>query len=135
MENLIDKIKESKIGTNVPLNKALFIAANIKLKNSNIPAIPDKFGELLFIFNGLSNEGSLIFGAEINSTLFVDLVKYNRAFFQGNPSNILILGYDEVFFLIYDNINKNYKIVDKDTLEPEVERENFEDLIPYLLHI
>lgn len=135
MQELINKIKELKIGKNEPLSKPLLTVANLKLRQSSLPQIPESFAALLLEFNGLSNEGSLIFGAELDSTLFYDLVKYNRNFFHDEVSDFLILGYNEAFYLVYDEDEKNYKIVDRDDFETEVASERLEDIVPYLLHI
>ena len=135
MNNLIERLKQSPIGKNVPLSQASLTTANIKLKKSNLPPVPAKFATLLQTFNGLSNEGALVFGAEINSTLFTDLIKYNQTFFRGNPSKLLVLGYDEIFFLIFDSKANQYHIVDRDTFESEVSSDNIEDPLAYLLRM
>ncbi|MDR1694085.1 MAG: hypothetical protein LBR70_02685 [Lactobacillaceae bacterium] len=83
----------------------------------------------------MSNEGALIFGAEIESTLFYDLVKYNRKFFKGDKSDILILGYDEVFYLIYDNNKKDYAIIDRETWEPDFSSRDLFEPLTFLLRL
>lgn len=135
MNNLIENLKQSPIGKNTPISPSLLASANLKLKQSNLPPVPAKFAVLLQTFNGLSNEGALVFGAEINSTLFIDLIKYNQTFFRGNPSKLLVLGYDEVFFLLFDSKANQYHIVDRDTFEPELSSDEIDDPIAYLLRI
>lgn len=135
MDSFINIIKMQKFGKNIPLEIAKLSIANIKLKQNLLPQIPNEFGEFLKNFNGLSNEGSLVFGAYMDSTLFIDLLKFNINFFKGNKSNWLILGFDECFYFVYDSEKIQYHIVDKDTFEPEITSSNIFEPISFLLRL
>jgi hypothetical protein len=135
MHHLAELPDNSPIGKNESISEAQLAMANVKLRQSSLPPIPDGFAGLLRKFNGLSNEGALVFGAEINSTLFVDLVEFNRKFFRGNPSRILILGYDECFYFLFDSVGSRFCIVDQDTFEPEFSSKDITEPVTFLLRL
>ena len=101
-----------------------------------LPEIPAKYADLLTKINGLSNEGSLIFGAETGDNhCFEDIVTANRTFFRGKKSDWLLLGRDESFYFIYEPASQNYHIIDQDSFEPEMTSVDYEPLLVFLLKI
>ncbi len=119
MTDLVNILKSQSIGCNKPLSEAQIKIANIKLKQCGLPEVPSDFVTILNESNGFSNEGALVFGIETASNFFEDLVSFNQKFFHNQSASKLILGYDECFYLLYEDKDKTYKIVDKDTLEEE----------------
>ncbi len=133
MTDLAKVLKSQNIGCNKPLSEAQIKIANIKLKQCGLPEIPSDFAAIIREANGFSNEGALVFGVETASNFFEDLVLFNQQFFRKRPSSKLILGYDECFYFLYEDKDKTYKIVDKDTLEEENSTTSPDELIGFLL--
>ncbi len=133
MTDLANILKSQSIGCNKPLSEAQIKIANIKLKQCGLPEVPSDFVAIIKESNGFSNEGALVFGIETESNFFEDLVLFNQKFFRRQTASKLILGYDECFYLLYEDKEKTYKIVDKDTLEVENSSTSPDELICFLL--
>jgi hypothetical protein len=137
LDELLDYIEENcEIGFNKGTTDIQIALANVKLKQANIPTIPKDFALLLKHFNGLSNNGSIILGVNTGSPLFPDLVDLNiKIFAEEDETSLIILGYDEIFYLIYDDEEEIYRIIDKDDFEEETSTTKLTEIIPYLLKI
>lgn len=119
MDDQIVKIMQ-QTGYNKPATEEQIRICCAKLKMRHLPEIPSEFCEILKKANGFSNEGALVFGAETKENhFFKDLAEYNLKFFKENTSTVLVLGYDESFYLIYESKTKQYQIVDSDSFEVE----------------
>lgn len=132
---MLNLLKE-QIGCNQPATPTQIAMCNVKLKQAELPEIPESYAELLKSANGFSNEGALAFGAEIkNNNWFTDIVKYNQEYFDGEPSSWLILGADDWFYFVYNKIENKYGLLDQDTLKAEWISENIEVPLFQLLKI
>ena len=135
MENLLDELRQ-QVGCNKATTPAQIKIADLKLRQLGLPEIPEKYADLLTKINGLSNEGSLIFGAETGDNhCFEDIVTANRTFFRGKKSDWLLLGRDESFYFIYEPASQNYHIIDQDSFEPEMTSADYEPVLVFLLKI
>lgn len=131
----IEKFKE-QVGCNQSTGEAQIRICNLKLKQNNLPEIPQEYAEVLKMCNGFSNEDVFVFGTEIkNNNWYKDLADFNIAYFRGNTANWLILGEDDFFFFIYDSEQKKYYIADRDDLREEFSDSDFLAPLEYILRI
>lgn len=131
----VDIFKE-QVGCNVAANEAQIRICNLKLKQNNLPEIPQEYAEVLKMCNGFSNEDVFVFGAEIkNNNWYKDLAEFNIAYFRGNKVTWLILGEDDFSFFIYDAKQKKYYIAGRDDLEEEFSDSDFLTSLEYILKI
>ena len=131
----ITHIKE-QVGCNTSATDVQIKICNIKLKQNNLPELPVDFCNLIKTANGFSNEDCLIFGAETDdNNHYKDVFLFNKAYFHGKTSHWLILGENDFFYLIYDEIKKTYHIADRDTLETEYSDTTLNSLIELFLRI
>lgn len=135
-EELITYLKnDSELGLNTATSEVQIALANVKLKQANLPPIPEDFGKLLKNFNGISNNGSIILGVNTGTAMFPELVKFNVQTIGNQESSSIILGYDDMYYLIYDYERKAYRIIDKDDFSEEAETIDFAQIITYLLKV
>lgn len=126
----------AEVGCNQPALEAMVRMCSMKLRQNGLPELPESFCEVLKTCNGFSNEGSLVFGAEIkNNNWFKDVAAFNISYFKGESADWLILGEDDFFFLVYDSGREIYCVVDRDTLEEEVMTVDIVPALEYLLHV
>ena len=136
MSELIDFLNENdEVGLNQPTTEVKIAIANIKLRQLGLPQPGKDFHKLLQKFNGLSNNGCVILGINHKKTIFPDIVDYNELNLQRNTLKEVILGYDDAFWLTYNENTKKYRIIDPDDETEEASSENLADMIPYILHI
>ena len=134
MVNLSRIIEQA--GCNVPASEAAIRMCNMKLRQNKLPELPASFGEVLKICNGISNEGTVVFGAEIkNNSWFKDVAAFNIAYFKGQSADWLILGEDDFFFFIYDSVSRIYCVVDRDTMEEHVSGDDVQQVLECMLRI
>lgn len=130
------KYMEEQVGCNIPATDIQVKICNMKLKQNNLPELPDGYADLLKIHNGFSNEDAKVFGVEIkNNNWYKDIADFNINYFHGNKADWLILGENDYFFLIYDSSQKKYFVSDRDDLEEEYSETDFMQTINYLLRI
>jgi hypothetical protein len=131
----IDTIKE-QVGCNHPATEAQIKICNLKLKQNNLPEIPDEYVGLLKICNGFSNEDALVFGADVkNHNWYKDIADFNIAYFHNGKSDWLILGENDFFLFVYASQQQKYFIVDRDTLEENFSDTDFMPMVNYILRI
>ena len=112
MIELLKYIKASqKCYKEEPLNVVDIIKTQKELVRIGCPFLPVDYIEFLTHFNGLRASDCAILGIAPLSDTQLDIVKFNAAY--NNSSNIAILGYDDSVFLVYDNIEQKYKLIDK----------------------
>ncbi len=123
-------------GCNNPATKAQLKIANLKLKTLKLPELPAEFLQILELSNGLSNEGANVFGVEIKTNSFYyDLVEYNTHFFKNQPSNWLILGFDESFYFVYDAQKERYTLIDQDSFFENISSQQLEPVLKQFLRL
>ena len=114
------KFIEEQVGCNKPATEAQIKICNIKLKQNNLPELPQRFTDLLKAHNGFSNEDAKIFGAEVkDNNRYKDVAAFNIAYFHGNKANWLILGENDFSYFIYDSEQNKYYMTDRDSMEEE----------------
>ena len=135
-DKLISILAENdEVGKNNPCTDMQITVANVKLRRNNIPNIPVDFAELLKKYNGLSCDGNTIFGVATETMFFPDLVDFNISIFEDEETANIVLGQDEDFYLIYDYIQKTYRIIDKFDFEERIRSNELLDVITWILKI
>ena len=135
-DKLIGILAENEeVGKNNPCTDMQITVANVKLRRNNIPNIPVDFAELLKKYNGLSCDGNTIFGVATETMFFPDLVDFNISLFEDEETASIVLGQDEDFYLIYDYIQKTYRIIDKFDFEERIRSNELLDVITWILKI
>ena len=135
-DKLISILAENdEVGKNNPCTDMQITVANVKLRRNNIPNIPVDFAELLKKYNGLSCDGNTIFGVATETMFFPDLVDFNISIFEDEETASIVLGQDEDFYLIYDYIQKTYRIIDKFDFEERIRSNELLDVITWILKI
>ena len=135
-DKLISILAENdEVGKNNPCTDMQITVANVKLRRNNIPNIPADFAELLKRYNGLSCDGNTIFGVATETMFFPDLVDFNISLFEDEETASIVLGQDEDFYLIYDYIQKTYRIIDKFDFEERIRSNELLDVITWILKI
>ena len=135
-DKLIGILAENEeVGKNNPCTDMQITVANVKLRRNNIPNIPVDFAELLKRYNGLSCDGNTIFGVATETMFFPDLVDFNISLFEDEETASIVLGQDEDFYLIYDYIQKTYRIIDKFDFEERIRSNELLDVITWILKI
>ena len=86
-------------------------------------------------YNGLSCDGNTIFGVATETMFFPDLVDFNISIFEDEETANIVLGQDEDFYLIYDYIQKTYRIIDKFDFEERIRSNELLDVITWILKI
>ncbi len=136
IQELIDYIKQNdEVGCNKATSDVKIAIGVLKLKEAGLPEPSTDYYKLLRQFNGLSNNGGYVMGINPESTFFPNLIDYNLKEKENLNTGEIILGYDDDYWLIYNQNNKNYKIVDPDDGSEEGTSNNLADIIPYVLHI
>lgn len=134
-DNLLEIIKLADLGQNESASVADISRARVALKLAKLPPLPEEYEQVLMSFNGLSNDGPLLLGVEENNNFFPNVVKYNKDFFKAAKADFLILGYDDFFYLIFDETDKKYKVVDQDDFGEIIVSDDISAPLAYLLRI
>lgn len=124
----------------VGTNKGAFLAqiemCNIKLKQLNLPKLPDEYVELLKKSNGLTHDDIRVFGVDIkDNNWFDDIFSYNTQTAKLQSLKWIILGRDNEMFLIYDEIRNMYHVVDQDDFSIDVSSNSLVEILVYFLHL
>ena len=82
-----------------------------KLVKRGYPFLPLEFLKFLQHYNGVSANDSAILGIPPLAESKLDIVKYNREF--NDDASLVILGYDDFGFLVYNQTQNCYQLVDK----------------------
>lgn len=131
----METIKQ-QAGYNAPATEAQIRICNLKLRQHDLPELPADYAEMLKICNGLSNEDSLIYGAETGENMrFKDLASFNISYFRGIKSDWLILGEDDYSYFVYDTGQKQYHLNDRETFEEVYSSDDFSAIVEDLLKI
>ena len=108
--------EEEYVGLNEPTTDAQIAMVNMKLQKSGLPKLPAEFADLLKLYNGMSNDGNVIFGINTDTAFFPDLLDFNSKIvsLSSEPVDCLILGHDEEFLLAWYPQEEVYRIIDSD---------------------
>lgn len=130
--NLIRKNKGSK--TALPLQKKDIIAAQKELNKDKLSSLPADFIRFLEKCNGVEGVDSTILGIPPIQNQTLDLIAFNKL--KNTPQGMIILGYDDFCFLVFDNNQEQYALISHDlqtTLET-FEKEEWEDALLSIIH-
>lgn len=94
-----------------PLQSADIIKTQKSLILQGCPFLPVDFLSFLKHFNGVKASDSAILGIAPLEDDSLNIVEFNARF--NFAENKAILGYDDSTFLIYDNTDNRYKLVDR----------------------
>ena len=83
-----------------------------ELVKQGYPFLPLEFISFLKSYNGLRGEDSAILGV-LPKDKGLDIVTFNEI--HNGSKDMVILGYDDFCFLVYDELQKDYVLVDRET--------------------
>ena len=129
---LIRKNKGTK--TELPLQKKDVIAAQKELNKDGYFSLPVEFIRFLEKCNGVEGVDSAILGIPPVQNQALDLMAFNKV--KNTPQGMIILGYDDFCFLVFDNHQEQYALISHDlqtTLET-FEKEEWEDALLSIIH-
>ena len=114
---------------------------NAMLKNDKFSPLPNDYCDFLKNTNGITSGVLEFFGTEKIKRAdynynFPNIVDANEIFKKlDNPlmKNCVLLGYNLLHAIIYDNNEKMYKIVNRNFFTPVKEFSNFNDVLQYIL--
>lgn len=129
----MNKIKE-QAGCNAPASEAQIKMCNVKLKQHNLPELPEAYVKVLQEANGITQDDANVFGVDTQTEWFVDVCEYNINH-QKTPSTKLIIGYDDDTRVIYDSQDKVYKVVSTELDITDMESSELLEVLEYFLRI
>ncbi len=112
MKNLaavLDEYEDVEKGE--PLDILLLPDYNKLLSLQKLPLVPDKWLALLKEFNGLWHDGAAILAVAPDGSVFGDILEYSLH--DAPIPGVLVLGYDEFEYLLYDETVHKYQFYDK----------------------
>jgi len=113
MMNFIQTLKENGYQTqSTPFSKQDVIESQKELVKKGYPFLPLEFISFLKSYNGLRGEDSAVLGiAPKDNSL--DIITFNEM--HNESDDMVILGYDDFCFLVYDEQEKDYLLIDRTT--------------------
>lgn len=96
-----------------PLEKEAIIVAQKVLYNMGLDFIPASYVSFLRHHNGIKTNGCYLFGATVDDDL--DIIDKNEQ--MARPENTIILGYNDFDLLVYNYVEKEYQIIDREDFE------------------
>ena len=93
-------------------SEALIVAQKI-LVNSGLDFIPSSYASFLKHYNGIKANGAYLFGATVDDEL--DIIDGNEQI--SKPEKTLLLGYNDFDLLVFNFLEKQYQIVDREDME------------------
>ena len=130
MNNIINKL-QSIIKSNSSITSTNVIFMQQFLKQHNYALLPPEFIEFLHHFNGISYNGSTIYGI-LTSQNLQDISKTNTSIIHPLHKDLVFLGHDDLDYLAYNERHQVYQIIDKADFEV---LEEYKDLSSALQHI
>jgi|GEM_PF-4508939 len=113
MIDFIKALKEKGYQTQeTPFKTKDVIEIQKELVKNGYPLLPLEFIGFLKYYNGLKGEDSAILGV-LPKDEWLDIVAFNEM--HNGSKDMVILGYDDFCFLVYDEMQKDYLLVDRDT--------------------
>lgn len=95
------------------LDKEKMLLEQRELTLNNMPMMPVDFVELLHQYNSLSYDGSHLFGVEPRDGTDLDIVIENSLINNPNREEMLILGFDDMDYLVWNEKEELYQTIDK----------------------
>lgn len=118
MQNILAKIRcLGSAYTGKSADSEAIILCQRRLLLNRRPAIPADYLELLHAFNSLSYDGSHLFGIRPRPESDLDILYENALIELPEPGSALVLGLDEMEYLIWNNRQKSYQTIDKDSFQ------------------
>lgn len=112
MEKFLNLLAHNKyLHKEEPLAVKDVILTQKKMVKRGYPFLPEAFLRFLQHYNGVSANDSAILGIPPLAESKLDIVKYNREF--NHNASLVILGYDDFGFLVYNHPLNCYQLVDK----------------------
>lgn len=112
MKNLINHLESNPaIAKGEGADIRNIMIAQSLLRQNGLPVFPEDFSELLGLYNGLFHEGASLWGIKPSNSIFFDIVEENLSL--NPPSDLLILGFDEWDYLVYNEDEEAYQLNDK----------------------
>ena len=112
MKRFLELIDNSKICyKEKPLQSIDIIKTQKELVKSGCPFLPSEFIDFLKQYNGVMASDSAILGIPPLENERLNIVDFNAEY--NALLNIAILGYDDSAFLVYDNAENKYKLIDR----------------------
>lgn len=113
MDKILSLLSENNyIKLEAPLDVRNVIGAQKELTRHGVPILPEGFIKFLRCYNGLSCQDSCVLGIPPVNNSRLDIVEFNEEF--NNSSDMVILGYDDFGYLVYNSSTKTYQLIDKD---------------------
>lgn len=111
MKRLLEQIAQTnRYKKEAPLETIDIIQTQKTLVKDGYPFLPVEFIEFLKHYNGLSATDSAVLGILKNNSS-LDIYAFNKVF--NAIENTAILAYDDMTYLVFDNNENSYKLVDR----------------------
>ena len=140
IKDILSKAKETKSFLCFPpAGKEALEQSNKELASFGNQHLPEDFCQFLELCDGLYYDGLELFGTKehprpTKEYTFTNLVKANKPFSEYTFFyQKIIIGSMSENFIIYDNKNKLFAVIDRINLCSQVEFSSFEELFSYLL--
>lgn len=116
MQRLLNLIEKNNVcHKEAPLKTVDVIKTQKELVKLGCPFLPVEYIDFLKQYNGVSSSDCAILGIPPLDDDRLNIVEYNSQF--NASSDITILGYDDDAYLVYDNQENNYKLVERTTMQ------------------
>lgn len=113
MNTLIQILKENGYPCQeTPFSKQDVIETQKNLVKDGYPFLPIEFISFLQHYNGLRAEDCAVLGIHPKDKM-LDIITFNEI--HNGSKDMVILGYDDFCFLVYDEKQKDYLLVDSQT--------------------
>lgn len=97
------------------LNSEDFILYHRQLLLNNLPPIPTDYLRLLHAYNSLNYNGVNLFGINPREENDFDILSENILIEHPDNAHTLVLGMDELEYLVWNTTTKTYQTIDKDS--------------------
>lgn len=118
MQNILNKIVFSEntyTGKNIDIKELIFYQRKLRL--NNFPCIPEDYIKFLHQYNSLIGNNFWLFGIKPRKNNDMDIIFENIAINHPNKKQCLILGFDDVCYLIWNQQTLSYQLIDKNDFE------------------
>lgn len=113
MINFAEQLKKQNISSGEKLEPEALIVAQKVLFSMGLDGIPQSYSDFLKKYNGIKANGAYLFGATIDDEL--DIIDCNEH--MSKPEGTLLLGYNDFDLLVFNFLEKQYQIVDREDME------------------
>ena len=112
MKRLLAQIaKSNRYIKEAPLEAVDIIKTQKKLVQQGYPFLPVEFIDFLKYHNGLSTSDSAVLGIPPLENESLNILTFNQNY--NAVANTAILGYDDMYYLLFDNLKQRYMLVDR----------------------